>query len=128
MRSDHLSKHTKTHERKPKESTATTNEESSNTKTEIPPVDESRQLGNNVEENDIERAPKPTYSQELSIMTNQHSQAVNGNYPDISSHPSSQHGTTSSYTYENYYNNYYSSGASQAQVYHINYGNTHNYP
>lgn len=188
MRSDHLSKHSKIHAKKTKRSTAPTNEESSKIKTENPPVDEHRQLDDIIDDDNLESLPKPTYTQELSIVTNQQSQTANcanpvynsqksplplfyshspnqasalashqynnpsavfyhftnnvNNCTDTNSRPvtghqngtnaDSQNGTTTSaynekYTYENYHHHHYPS-ASQAQVYHINYGNSHNYP
>lgn len=196
MRSDHLSKHSKIHTKKTKRSTAPTNEESSKIKTENPPVDEHRQLDNILDEDNLENLPKPTYTQELSIETNQQqpnqtanctnsvynsqksplplfyshppNQAstlashqynnpnavfyhftnnvnVNNNFPDTSNrsmtgnqngtNTDSQNGTTTSaynekYTYDNYHHHHHHHypSASQAQVYHINYGNSHNYP
>lgn len=186
MRSDHLSKHSKIHAKKTKRSSAP--EESSKIKTENPPVDEHRQLDDTVDEENLQVSPKPAYTQELSILTDQQSQQtascanpVYNNsqkspaplfYPHLSnqastmashpySHPNSvfyhftnnpsnnhadtynrstignqngssadsQNGTTTSaynekYTYDNYHQYY----PSQAQVYHINYGNGHNYP
>lgn len=187
MRSDHLSKHSKIHTKKTKRSTAPTNEESSKIKTENPPVDEHRQLDNIIDEENMESLPKSTYSQELSILTNQQIQTANCANPIYNSqksplplfyshqpnqattalathqynNPSSvfyhfnnnvnnctdsnrpmigvQNGTNADsgttttspynekYTYDNYHHQY-PSGASQAQVYHINYGSCHNYP
>ncbi len=186
MRSDHLSKHSKIHTKKTKRSTASTNEESSKIKTENPPVDEHRQLDSIVDEDNLNSLPKPTYAQELSILTDQQIQTASGanaiytnsqkspmplyyshppnqastlashqyNNPNsvfyhftnnvnstdtsgrplFSGHPNGAHvdshseTTTSAYnekyTYESYHQHY----PSQAQVYHINYGNSHNYP
>lgn len=186
MRSDHLSKHSKIHAKKTKRSSAApTNEEASNIKTENPPVDEHRQLDNIADEENLQISPKPTYTQELSILTDQQSQSANcanpaynssqrspaplfyshlsnqaatvANHPyghpnsvfyHLANNPSnnytenrsaighqnssssdSHNGTTTStynekYTYDNYHQYY----PSQAQVYHINYGNGHNYP
>lgn len=187
MRSDHLSKHSKIHTKKTKRSTAPTNEESSKIKTENPPVDEHRQLDNIIDEDHMESLPKSTYSQELSILTNQPSQTANcanpvyasqksplplfyshqpnqattlathqynnpnsvfyhftnnvNNCTDNNNRPAigaqngtnedSHNETTTSaynekYTYDNYHH-HYPSGASQAQVYHIDYANGHNY-
>lgn len=200
MRSDHLSKHSKIHAKKTKRPTAPTDEEGSKIKTENPPVEEHRQLGIVVEEDNMDSLPKPAYNQELSILTDQQSQTAShcatpiyaNNSPKsptplFYSHPTNQatttplanhqynnpnsafyhftnmantctdataagaaatnrtsamfghhqsgmnadsqvNGTTTSaynekYTYDNYHQHY----PSQAQVYHINYGNSHNY-
>lgn len=183
MRSDHLSKHSKIHTKKTKRSSAPT-DDSSKIKTEIPPVEEHRQIDNIID--NLEHLPKSAFSQELSILTNQpqtancaspvyssqkspmplfYSQPPNqssltshqynnpssvfyhftnniNNSQDTSNRPvigsqngtntDSQNGTTTSsyndkYTYENYHH-HYPSGASPAQVYHINYGNSHSFP
>lgn len=183
MRSDHLSKHSKIHTKKSKRSSALT-DDSSKIKTENPPVEENRQIDTIID--NLENLPKSTFSQELSILTNQ-SQATNCVNPVYSSqksplplfysHPPNQSSSLASHQYNNpgsvfyhftnninntadtsnrqvigvqngtntesqngtatsayndkYYENYhhhYTSGASQAQVYHINYGSSHSYP